>query len=161
VRRSMVLWAALLSYALVGCTGALEHTSAPSGLARAASSAAQVDASYPHCVENPDLKMVPLPAGTRLRRTAQQARDAAQVVGPRNDVRVYPALVTDPTAPKVGLPVGPRPMWVVDGHNVVQPQTNGPPTVYKAGTVLRQVTLVDDATLGLGGNFACGVVSVP
>jgi hypothetical protein len=58
-------------------------------------------------------------------------------------------------------------MWVVDGTETIQaPSSNpsgplviGPAPLYSPGTVLRLVTLVDDATLELGGNFACGIVT--
>lgn len=122
-----------------------------------------VNAHLPTCS---GLSMAALSRGQRLSHNEAEVRDvvARSGVGPSTVTGVYPALVVDPIAAKISPDWGatPRPMWVIDGTKTVgrrPPEARGPSPVYPVGTVLRVITLVDDATLRLGGNFACGVVS--
>jgi hypothetical protein len=70
---------------------------------------------------------------------------------------VVAAMVTNPNGTKVGLPTTPRIMWVIYTETVYQPPQggHGPATDMSPGTVLHALTLVDDETLQIGGNFAC------
>jgi hypothetical protein len=76
-------------------------------------------------------------------------------------------LVADPVANKVGLGAASetRLMWAVDGESVAKHSARdaafrgGPGSRYPDGTVFQIVTLVDDATLMLGGNFTCNVTT--
>jgi hypothetical protein len=67
-------------------------------------------------------------------------------------------MVSDPLGIKLGLPTTPRIMWVIYCDTVYQRPTpgHGPalPEIVP-GTILHSMTLVDDETLKLGGNFAC------
>ena len=122
--------------------------------------------SYSSC-GYPNLNVQPLPPGTTLAHTAAQALQTAKDIGPHDNITVAARLVTDPVANKVLLGPAdvPRVMWVLDGTYTVHrdPNSNVPYTADspKDGTVERVVTLVDDATLTLGGNFSCGIVSSP
>jgi hypothetical protein len=123
------------------------------------------------CANVPDLLVQPLPEGAQPLHTAADALSVSASVGPREHRHAYVAWVTYPIGLSSkfswGSPGAPRIMWVVDGTETIQaPSSNpsgppiiGPAPVYSPGTVLRIVTLVDDATLELGGNFACGVVA--
>jgi hypothetical protein len=121
------------------------------------------------CADTPDLVVQPLPEGAQPLHTAADALRVSASVGPREHRQAYAAWVTDPLAFKFrwSSPAAPRIMWVVDGTETIQaPRSNpsgplviGPAPLYSPGTVLRIVTLVDDANLELGGNFGCGVVS--
>jgi len=144
----------------------------PDATPAAGSNTANDIESLASCSEDPGLVIAPLPAGTHLRATAEQALQVARTATPAENPRVFPALVTNPIAVKLGLPTGPTPTWVVDGQTVVEPitQTANPgsvgaarpfPAGYKAGTVLRSITFVDDATLSLAGGELCEVVSEP
>jgi hypothetical protein len=51
-------------------------------------------------------------------------------------------------------------MWAVDGTSVIKKHAafgpgGAPAPVYPDGTVLQIITLIDDASLTLGGNFTC------
>jgi hypothetical protein len=113
------------------------------------------------------LRIDTLPAGDHIEHTEQDAlrTAAAADVGPISQVRVYAAWVQDPTADKVGLGDNTqfRVMWVLDGTDTIATPTPGtahfPPSSAGAptpGSVYRTVTLVDDHSLTLGGNFDCG-----
>ena len=95
-----------------------------------------------------------------------RTRDEVEAVVPKGGVvTAVPALVTDPLAPKVGLGSGKeaRPMWLayrVEKLAVHRDNTGGsfghhPPFAGAPGMRTLSVTLVDDATLKLGGNFGC------
>ena len=121
----------------------------------------RVNAHLPTCS---GLSMAALSRGQHLSHNEAEARGvvARSGVGSSNVTGVYPALVVDPVAAKISQDWGstPRPMWVIDGTVTVRrrpPGARGPLQVYLAGTVLRVITLVDDATLRLGGNFGCDV----
>jgi hypothetical protein len=90
-----------------------------------------------------------------LRRPAGQLNH----VGPERITAVVAAIVADPIGIKLGLPTTPRVMWVIYGDNT---HRGGPadaavgPGPYPApGTATHSLTLVDDATLKLAGNFLC------
>ena len=68
---------------------------------------------------------------------------------------VVAALVTDPTGIKLGLPTTARIMWVIYGDNVYKPSSHGGATTMEPGQHFKTLTLVDDQTLKLGGNFSC------
>lgn len=113
------------------------------------------------------LRIDALPVGDPVEHTEQDALRAAVAanVGPTSHVRVYAAWVEDPTADKVGLGDNTqfRVMWVLDGTNTIATPSPGtaqfPPSSAGAptpGSVYRTVTLVDDHSLTLGGNFDCG-----
>jgi hypothetical protein len=113
------------------------------------------------------LRIDALPVGDPVEHTEQDALRAAAAanVGPTSHVRVYAAWVQDPTADKVGLGDSTqfRVTWVLDGTNTIAtpspgtahfpPSSDGAPT---PGSVYRTITLVDDHSLMLGGNFDCG-----
>ena len=99
-----------------------------------------------------------------------RTRDEVLAVVPKGDaVSVFPALVTDPTAPKVGLgsATKARPMWMAyvlskvarfNGGGAIS--RGGPPIGAQApGMRGLALTLIDDATLKFGGNFSCRPVS--
>lgn len=109
----------------------------------------------------PGFSMTALPTGTEPSHDATSARDvaAANHVGPERITAVVAAIVADPIGIKLGLPTTPRVMWVIYGDNT---HRGGPadagvgPGPYPApGTVTHSLTLVDDATLKLAGNFLC------
>jgi hypothetical protein len=107
------------------------------------------------------LTIAPLPAGAQPRRTAQEVRALVPEQHPASDV--YPAHVTDPLAAMLGLgtPTVARLMWVVDGVKVFHTppgQSSGPARLPKDGTITRELTLIDDETLAVGGTFACQFV---
>lgn len=109
----------------------------------------------------------PLPAGSRLVHTGVDAAQvaAAAHVGPTENVRIYALWVRDPTADKVGLGDSSqfRAMWVIDGTEIAPSADPGraAPPPEPAGLIYRTISLIDDQTLKLGGNFSCGVVSTP
>jgi hypothetical protein len=68
---------------------------------------------------------------------------------------VTAAEVVDPVATKVGLPSGPRTMWLVLVREPA-PSPSGPAVVFPgAGGPQLTLRLVDDATLVPAGAFAC------
>lgn len=122
-----------------------------------------VKANLPTCG---GLSIAALSRWQRLSHDEAEARGvvARNFVGPSGVTGVHPALVVSPVAAKISPDWGstPRPMWVIEGTETVSrrpPGARGPIQVYPAGTVLRVITLVDDATMRLGGHFGCGVVS--
>ena len=99
-------------------------------------------------------------------RKSVEAVWAKAHVGPTSLTSITPVLVADPFANKVGLgdPDEIRLMWAIDGTGVTKHHDRfgpggGPAPVYPDGTVLQVVTLIDDATLKLGGNFTCDVTT--
>lgn len=105
----------------------------------------------------PGLSIRPLPHGQSPVHSESQARAAAAHVVPSDAItRVVAAMVSDPLGIKLGLPTTPRVMWVIYHDTVYQPlPDHGPATTTPPGTVFHLLTLVDDETLKLGGNFAC------
>jgi hypothetical protein len=112
------------------------------------------------------LRIDALPVGTHVEHTDQDALRAAAAanVGPTAHVRVYVAWVQDPTADKVGLGDNTqfRVMWVLDGTDTTAIPSPGeliapapPAGAASPGTVYRTVTLIDDQSMKLGGNFDC------
>jgi hypothetical protein len=109
------------------------------------------------------LRMDPLPVGVHVEHTDQDALRvaAAAQVGPSTHVRTYVAWVQDPTADKVGLGDDAqfRVMWVLDGTDIAaaphQDEPHAAPPMASPGTAYRTLTLIDDQTMKLGGNFAC------
>ncbi|HEY5202421.1 MAG TPA: hypothetical protein VIJ31_16095 [Acidothermaceae bacterium] len=113
------------------------------------------------------LRIETLPSGDHVEHTEQDSlrTAAAANVGSTSHVRVYAAWVQDPTADKVGLGDNTqfRVMWVLDGTDTIATPSPGmahfPPSSAGAptpGTGYRTITLVDDHSLTLGGNFDCG-----
>jgi hypothetical protein len=113
------------------------------------------------------LRIDALPVGDPVEHTEQDALRtvAAANVGPTSHVHVYAAWVQDPIEDKVGLGANTqfRVMWVLDGTDTIATPSPGtahfPPSSAGAptpGTVYRTITLVDDHSLTLGGNFDCG-----
>jgi hypothetical protein len=107
-----------------------------------------------------------LPVGTYAGHLGQDASRvaAAAGVGPTSQVRVYVAWVQDPLAEKVGLGDSAqfRVMWVLDGTDTIATpkpgELNGPAPpagAMRPGTVYRILTLIDDQSMKLAGNFAC------
>ncbi len=103
-------------------------------------------------------------------RAAVEAVVRKAGVGPESITGVQAVMVTDPVAPKLGLgkATSPRLMWAITGTSVTRPPTYRVDAregvrlpVYPVGTVLRSLTLVDDLTLSLAGNFSCGVSHGP
>jgi hypothetical protein len=118
------------------------------------------------------LRIDALLVGAHVEHTGQDALRvaAAANVGPTSQVRVYVAWVQDPTADKVGLGDNAqfRVMWVLDGTETIATTRPGeliaPPSSAGAaspGTTYRTLTLIDDQTMKLGGNFACAAASGP
>ncbi len=72
-------------------------------------------------------------------------------------LRATLALVTDPLARKVGLPTAPTAMWMVRHGYRFAPPTDvpAPSTDISPGSLITEVTFVDDATLSLAGNSGC------
>ena len=111
------------------------------------------------------LRIDALPVGTHVEHTYQDAMRAAAAanVGPTSHVRVYVAWVQDPTADKVGLGDNTqfRVMWVLDGTGTTAIPGPGeligpaPNVGASPGTVYRTITLIDDQSMKLGGNFDC------
>jgi hypothetical protein len=109
------------------------------------------------------LRIDALPVGVHVEHTNQDALRvaAAAHVGPATHVRTYVAWVQDPTADKVGLGDGARfrVMWVLDGTDIAavphQDEPHAAPPMASPGTAYRTLTLIDDQTMKLGGNFAC------
>lgn len=114
------------------------------------------------------LSITALSRGQHLSHNNAQALDVvtSNHVGPTDVTGVYAALVIDPVAAKISPDWGsaPRPMWVIEGTSTVStldrpPESVPPVQMYPNGTVLHVITLVDDATMRLGGNTICGVAS--
>jgi hypothetical protein len=104
--------------------------------------------------------MEQLPHGTTPVHSSTEAREVAEHahVGPQRITDVVAAMVTDPTGIKVGLPSTARVMWVIygeDGYDWEPVDPVGRPASATPGTVTHVLSLVDDETLKLGGNFAC------
>ena len=55
VRRTIVVWAAMLSFVLVGCTGAMEHTSAPSAASLSGPDQATTESGAPGPSSSPSI----------------------------------------------------------------------------------------------------------
>jgi hypothetical protein len=93
-------------------------------------------------------------------RTAAEARAVIDNApgGPEQITEVAPAMVTDPTGIKLGLPTTARIMWVFYVQDIYEIPTEGPPPLpgVTAGTVFHSLWLVDDETLKNGGGIACG-----
>jgi len=68
---------------------------------------------------------------------------------------VTAARVDDPEATKVGLPAGPRTMWLVLSHDPARASTGPAVNLSSAGPRLT-LRVVDDATLTPAGAFDCG-----
>lgn len=71
------------------------------------------------------------------------------------ETTVTAAQVDDPEAAKVGLPAGPRTMWLVLSHDPARASTGPAVNVSSAGPRLT-LRVVDDATLTPAGAFDCG-----
>jgi hypothetical protein len=116
----------------------------------------------PSCdVSESGFSMHRLPQGTIPVHSSAEARNVAerQHVGPEQITDVAPAIVTDPTGIKLGLRTTARVMWIIFGDDVHDLDADGPvphPPGMTPGAVTHVLTLVDDETLELGGNFACG-----
>jgi hypothetical protein len=100
-----------------------------------------------------------LPANYRSAHTKAAATKLALTVSRppvKGPIRATLALVTDPIAVKVGLPSSPRAMWMVRHGYMLQPSFGSSYSpVTKFGTLISEVTFVDDSTLTLAGNSAC------
>src|SRR4051794_1945998 len=101
------------------------------------------------------------------RQLTRTREEVLAVVPKANAVSLLPALVTDPIAAKVGLgsATKARPMWMAYQVEKFVPVTTNrqtfgkPPYAQAAGMRSLTLTLVDDATLKLGGNFSCRPIS--
>jgi hypothetical protein len=113
------------------------------------------------------LRIDALPVGIHVEHAEQDALQAAAAaqVGPSSHLRVYVAWVQDPVADKVSLGDNAqfRVMWVLDGTDTTATPSPGeliaPASSAGAaspGTVYRTITLIDDQSMKLGGNFDCG-----
>ena len=117
------------------------------------------------CANVPQLLVEPLPQGARPVHSAANALIAAESVGPRDHLHIYAAWVTDPFWGKMGWssPPAPRVTWIVEGTQTVEsePPLDGKAgtPAYTRGTLLRVVTLIDDASLAVAGHFGCGPAS--
>lgn len=105
-----------------------------------------------------------LPARYVPRHSAAEAVALARTVGgPQfGSVKVALALVTDPLAVKEQLPLGPRPMWIVEHTSVDTPPPSEPvpaagpaPPLHASYSHSTLLTYIDDAKLALGGNSSC------
>jgi hypothetical protein len=105
------------------------------------------------------------PSGTTGQHSSAQAQAVAGIPA-STQPRSYLAMVTDPTASKLGL--GPadvaRLMWVFTAQTTYTgagPDSasvgHGPYNPNPAGTVFNDIWLVDDLTLTPAGKFACQV----
>lgn len=156
------LMPAAVAAALVGVTAGVfglahvsrTHHSSPT------TAAAQVDLGCSF----PGLAAQQAPYGTTGQHSSAQAQAVAGIPAGAQP-KSYLAMVTDPTAPKLGLGSADdaRLMWVfitqsdnADLSQASRPPSHGPyiPT-YPAGTVFNGIWLVDDLTLAPAGSFAC------
>jgi hypothetical protein len=120
----------------------------------------------------PGLAAQQAPSGTTGQHSSAQAQAAAGIPAGAQP-RSYLAMVTDPTAPKLGLgsAADARLMWVfiTQNNNADLSQASRPPghgpyhPSYPPGTVFNYISLVDDLTLAPAGSFACqpGASSAP
>jgi hypothetical protein len=163
------LMPAAAAAALVGVTAGVfglahasrTHHSSPTGAA-----AVELGCSIP------GLAAQPAPSGTTGQHSSAQAQAVAGIPADAQP-RSYLAMVTDPTAPKLGLgsAADARLMWIfitqddnADLSQASRPPGHGPhhPS-YPPGTVFNYISLVDDLTLAPAGSFACqpGASSAP
>jgi hypothetical protein len=114
------------------------------------------------------LSITALSASARMTHTAAQVRTViAQQHTGGHIVGIYPALVKDPFASKVGLGSGAvgRQMWVVytvrtaGSERNVSGQGGSAALMSLPNTKLADLTLLDDATLRSGGALVCKPVS--
>jgi hypothetical protein len=114
------------------------------------------------------LSITALSASARMTHTAAQVRTAiAQQHTGGHIVGIYPALVKDPFASKLGLGSATvrRRMWVVYTVRTTGPERStsgpGPSPAFMPlpNTKIADLTLLDDATLRSGGDLACKPVS--
>jgi hypothetical protein len=113
----------------------------------------------------PGLAAQQVPSGTTGQHSSAQALAVAGIPAEAQPKSSYMAMVTDPTAPKLGLgsPADARLMWVfiTQTNNADLSQASRPPghgpymPSYPAGTVFKSIWLVDDLTLTPAGSFAC------
>jgi hypothetical protein len=138
---------------------------ASASIAQSASPGSAAVASMPVPCSALGLHIDALPVGTRVQHTEHDALQAAAAasVGPTSHVQVYVAWVQDPVADKVGIGANTqfRAMWVLDGTDTaatVGPGHHAPPSSVGAaspGSAYREVTLIEDESMKLGGNFNC------
>lgn len=83
-------------------------------------------------------------------------------VGPDSKTSTTLIWAVDPVAIKLGFtsPDQPRLLWQIVGTSVYEPPSHAglgpaPNPTLTPGEILRSLTLVDDATLRLAGNFSC------
>jgi hypothetical protein len=113
------------------------------------------------------LTITDLPVAERMTHSPAQARSAFSRHGPSGHIiDVFPAVVTDPIAAKLGLgsATTPRRMWVIYRITTLLSSSRNGESGSAApaglpGTRLAQISLLDDATLGPGGTFTCKPVS--
>ena len=185
MERLWTLWALTVGVLASGCAASTAHSADGSGsiavsstLAGPLVSSLPITASSstpasPAATTQPSLpctalglRIDALPVGTHVEHTDRDALRVAVAahVGPAAHVRTYVAWVRDPTADKVGLGDNTqfRVMWVLDGTDTTAIPSPGEPIgpapdggAASPGSVYRTITLIDDQTMKLGGNFAC------
>ena len=154
------LMPAAVAAALAGVTAGVFGLAHVSRTHHSSPAAAQLDLNCSF----PGLAAQQAPSGTTGQHSSAQALAVAGIPA-HAQPKSYLAMVTDPTAPKLGLgsPDDARLMWVftaqtTDGDlsQASRPPGHGPymPS-YPAGTVFNSVWLVDDLTLTPAGSFAC------
>lgn len=156
--RWVPMCAVLTGIVASGCTGS--HYAPAVGPGTSHTSAARGGTSVMAC---PYLGSQRVPASEMQHSGAAADRVVRDTFHPDSIIERVPVLTVDPVAPKVGLgsATTPRKFWAVVRREVARkPLSDRLPTGATpppAGTVFVYVTLVDDATLKLGGNFGpCG-----
>lgn len=156
------LMPAAVAAALVGVTAGVFGLTQLSRTNHSGPAAAELDLDCSF----PGLAAQQAPSGTTGQHSSAQALAVAGI--PANaQPKSYLAMVTDPSAPKLGLgsPDDARLMWVfiTQTNNADLSQASRPPghgpylPSYPPGTVSRSIWLVDDLTLTPAGSFACQV----
>lgn len=165
MRRLWMLGCLAVGVAVSGCSTASTARSAGSGSGVGSSPTSPI-ADSPLPCSALGLQIDALPVGDHVEHTEQDALRAASSaqVGPTSHVRVYVAWVQDPVADKVSLGNNAqfRVMWVLDGTDTTARLSPGERIAPAAsagaaspGTVYRVITLIDDQSMKLGGNFNC------
>jgi len=173
MKRSCMLGCVTVGVLASGCSAASTVRSAGFGSSAVTAASVGVEVSSLPIAHSPQpcyaagLRIDALPVGTHVEHTEQDALRAAAAanVGPTSQVRVYVAWVQDPVANKVSLGDSAqfRVMWVLDGTDTTVTPSPGeliaPASSAGAaspGTVYRTITVIDDQSMKLGGNFDCG-----
>lgn len=121
---------------------------------------AQKTAALPILCGANHLPMSSLAPGQKPEHLSEIAQSVAEGVynGLVKVSSTTPVLMADPDAARDGLgsPTQVRLMWVIDSTEVIGTPGLGPAPKYPVNTIVRNLILVEDSTLRLGGIFICG-----